>query len=141
MKIFATGDTYGADQHNTYTIKLCRESRSSPSCWVDSPLNRLFYNTDPDRIRTELYSEESNLVLFNIFYKQKPVDFDQLFGLVEKEPINDTIESVKATTLQFRMRGDQNLSEIVEDWEDMFISWSKQYRSDSLDTSIFTSDT
>lgn len=80
-------------------------------------------------------------MLFDIFYNQKPVDFDQLFGLVEKEPINDTIVSIKATTLQFRMRGDQNLSEVVEEWEDMFISWSKQYRSDSLDLSVFTSDT
>ena len=125
---------------NACTMELCRESRSSP-CWIDSPLNRLFYNTDPNRIRTELLSEESNLMLFNIFYNQKPVDFDQLFGLIEKEPINDTIVSIKATTLQFRMRGDQNLSEVVEEWEDMFISWSKQYRSDSLDLSVFTSDT
>ena len=80
-------------------------------------------------------------MLFNIFHDQKPVEFDQTFGLVEKEPINDTVISIKATTLQFRMRGDQNLSEVVEDWEDMFISWSKQPRSDSLDIAVFTSDT
>ena len=100
---------------------LYRESWRS-SCWIDSPLNRLFLNDNPDKIRAELTSEESNLVLFNIFHDQKPVEFDQTFGLVKKEPINDTVISIKATTLQFRMRGDQNLSEVVEDWEDMFIS-------------------
>ena len=117
----------------------CRENIHRP-CWIDSPLNRIFFNTDPNRIRTELISEESNLVLLNIFHGHKPADFDQIFGLVELD-INGTVESVRATTLQFRMRGDQNFSEIVEAWEDMFISWSKQHRNDSLDISVFTSDT
>ena len=119
-----------------------RESQNSP-CWIDSPLNRLFYNTDPERIRTELYDEESNLIIFNIFHKHNPVDFDQAFGLVDKEEdINGThVKSIRAVTLQFRIRGEQNFSEVAEEWEDLFISWSKQPRGDSLDLSVFTSDT
>ena len=85
-------------------------------------------------------STEGNLRTLNAFHGHKPADFDQTFGLVELD-VNETVESVRATTLQFRMRGDQNLSELVEAWEDMFISWSKQYRNDSLDIAVFTSDT
>ena len=91
-----------------------------------------------------MVSEASNLNLLNIFYGIKPADFDQLFGLVELKPeINGTseVESVRAVTLQFRIRGDQNFSKVSEAWEDLFISWSKQRREDSLDISVFTSDT
>ena len=87
-----------------------------------------------------MISEESNLGLLNIFHGHKPSDFDQIFGLVELD-INGTVESVRATTLQFRIRGDHNFSKVAEAWEDMFISWSKQHRTDSLDVSVFTSDT
>ena len=116
-----------------------RENIHRP-CWIDSPLNRIFINTDPNKIRTDLKYEEGNLRLLNVFHEHKPADFDQIFGLVELD-INRTVESVRATTLQFRMRGDQNFSKIVEAWEDMFVSWSKQHRNDSLDISVFTSDT
>ena len=115
-----------------------RENIHRP-CWIDSPLNSIFFNADPDRIRTELVSEVGNLRLLNIFHGHKPADFDQIFGLVELN--NGTVKAVRATTLQFRIRGDQNFSEVVEAWEDMFVSWSKQHRTDSLDISVFTSDT
>ena len=90
-----------------------------------------------------MFLEAANLNLLNIFYRLKPADFDQLFGLVKlKQEINGTseVESVRAVTLQFRIRVDQNFSELAEAWEDLFISWSEQHREDSLDISVFTSD-
>lgn len=122
----------------TTCIQWCRITQYSP-CWIDSPLNRIFYNTNPMRIRDELILEESNLKLFNIFHTHNPVDFDQAFGLVQEH--NGTVESIRALTLQFRIRNDQNFSEVAEDWEDLFISWSKTPRTDTLDISVFTSDT
>lgn len=90
-----------------------------------------------------MYSEESNLIIFNIFHDHNPVDFDQAFGLVEKENIDGTekVVLIRAATLQFRIRREHNFSKVAEDWEDKFISWSKQHRDDSLDISVFTSDT
>lgn len=116
-----------------------RDSQYSP-CWIDSPLNSIFHNTDPDRIKAELTSEESNLQIFKIFHTLNPVDFDQAFGLVERD-VGGNVTSIRATTLQLRIRGDQNFSEVAEDWEETFISWSKRDRNDNLDISIFTSDT
>jgi len=59
---------------------------------------------------------------------------------VEKDA-DGNITSIRATTLQFRIWGDQNFSEVAEDWEDVFISWSEIDRNDDLDISVFTSDT
>jgi len=107
-------------------------------CSIDSLLNDVVRNTDPHRIRLELYSEESNLRLFELFKAINPVDFDQLFGLVTEE--NGMIKLIRATTLQLRISGSRNLTTVAERWEDKFISWSKKSRNDSLDVSVFTSD-
>jgi len=106
---------------------------------MDSLLDDVVHNTDPHRIRLELYSEESNLRLFEFFKAINPVDFDQLFGLVTEE--DGKIKTIRATTLQLRLSGSSNISTIAERWEDQFISWSKKPRHDSLDVSVFTSDT
>lgn len=121
-------------------VMVFREYENSPCSRIDSPLSRIFHNSDPDSIRTELTSEYSNLNLYKIFQKINPVDFDQAFGLIVKD-VNDTVKSIRAVTLQFKLRGDHNYSGVVEDWEEMFISWSKQQRNDDLDISVFTSDT
>jgi len=119
-----------------HKILCCRPD--GHRCSIDSLLNDVVRNTDPHRIRSELYSEESNLRLFELFKAINPVDFDQLFGLVTEE--NGRIKLIRATTLQLRISGSRNLTTVAERWEDMFISWSNKPRNDTLDVSVFTSD-